>query len=727
MAPSSSEQQSKPSALQQHKKLGICTEQPTAALTDSSSMKDTEDFNRFCSLHDWNEESEDEEQVIPSVISATVVKTKDPLGIIISSSDRCTAVVSSISALSPFHINNYSHHTQPIRTGDEILMINGHRVKDARRAADMIRATEEGALNIMASTVYGAGSSDKTVRRRMDGTAYHMIRLSSFVESEGMTSSTSFKGIELEVKNESTSLVTIKHIQPSSVFAKSGLKSGDIVLTVDGIPVRNVSEAIFALKNHNADDVHRVVILLVYSLWEMRSRVIRDELTMSSWSVSLSCDDDEADGIAIKKECITLTMSENTSKAVFELIFDHEGTCSCSQLLAPLNACPQPELDDEERNSSNESRIGLDFLFRHVKQVVDAINDHSFAQFRLITCALDDCLSGLPAKDEVKKILHTLPPLIQNALPGRPRVNKTFPDKAAVCISQDQSTLKEPQTPSAMVITVPSAISDESSESSSSSSEETPLRKKDRKAKRSKKKVKPVCTELVVYQEDRVKNTKTHRKSSRHAPNPEINASDDPLLSIRRGQIREFYKVSPEVIGIGSFGAVRYCTHRTTRKVFAVKSIPQDIAAKNITLLRNEVSILQQVKHKNVVHLVDLIQCDRFIHIVMEKCRGDLFDNIMKDGVTFDERMVSQIIGNILDAVDYLHARNIVHRDLKAEHIMMKTTGSKTTVKIIDFGLAVIHNPCDPPLTAFAGSAKTVAPEVIQRQYGKEIDLWSIG
>lgn len=63
----------------------------------------------------------------------------------------------------------------------------------------------------------------------------------------------------------------------------------------------------------------------------------------------------------------------------------------------------------------------------------------------------------------------------------------------------------------------------------------------------------------------------------------------------------------------------------------------------------------------------------------------------------------------------------------QAEHIMMKTTGSKTTVKIIDFGLAVVHNPGDPPLTAFAGSACTVAPEVIQRQYGKEIDLWSIG
>lgn len=64
---------------------------------------------------------------------------------------------------------------------------------------------------------------------------------------------------------------------------------------------------------------------------------------------------------------------------------------------------------------------------------------------------------------------------------------------------------------------------------------------------------------------------------------------------------------------------------------------------------------------------------------------------------------------------------------VQAEHIMMKTDGNKTTVKIIDFGLATIHKPGDPPLTAFAGSAFTVAPEVIQRQYGKEVDLWSVG
>ena len=58
---------------------------------------------------------------------------------------------------------------------------------------------------------------------------------------------------------------------------------------------------------------------------------------------------------------------------------------------------------------------------------------------------------------------------------------------------------------------------------------------------------------------------------------------------------------------------------------------------------------------------------------------------------------------------------------------MLSSDDINSPVKIIDFGLATTHGSDDPPMTAFAGSAFTVAPEVIKRSYGKECDLWSVG
>jgi len=130
------------------------------------------------------------------------------------------------------------------------------------------------------------------------------------------------------------------------------------------------------------------------------------------------------------------------------------------------------------------------------------------------------------------------------------------------------------------------------------------------------------------------------------------------------------------------------------------------------------------------VRVVDVIQDREYIHIVMEECKGgDLFDKIVDGGARLGEQRASEIIGSLLDAIAYLHDRNIVHRDLKAEHIMLSNDDvNSSPVKIIDFGLATTHDPrSDPPMTAFAGSAFTVAPEVVKRSYGKECDLWSVG
>jgi hypothetical protein len=591
--------------------------------------------------------------------------------------------------------------------------------------------------------------------------------------------------MELQIVNvqaSTTSLVSIKCIQPSSVFAKSGLRRGDIILTIDGCIVRTVEDAIRVLeRDHGTDDINRVVSLLVYSLWDMRSRVITDELMGSSpqsWGIALSCEDKQGENDA-EKECITLTMSDTTVS--FELIFEPDGTCSCPEPLAALKSFPQAQEVDRSRTSSagsdsecimysrNEARSALELLFhRHIKQVVDAINYHSWRQFRLMTHAMDEA-------DEVSKGYHLVSPFAPttathslasscpspktrslmifsdlekamapppqrhgnhlysanessaqekldvsnrvlhsttNLMQGIPEdslqkleSSKAHPSPRVVTMSpahdaEVSPTLpnfnNEPPTPSAMVISVPRAeygsrrpkyippvhAGDDSSESSSSSDESSssedtpPRRRRQRKASPNKKITTPVCTELVVHQGDaapRAKRTPKQPMKDKKASKPQhLVTSSDPLANIRQGQIRAHYKVSAEVVGIGAFGAVRYCTHRKTKKEFAVKSIPQNVAVKNTELLRNEVSILRQVKHKNVVRLVDLMQDDRFIHIIMEKCQGgDLFDKIIKDGISFSEKMVSQIIGNILDAIDYLHERNICHRDLKVSTLFV--------------------------------------------------------
>jgi len=198
---------------------------------------------------------------------------------------------------------------------------------------------------------------------------------------------------------------------------------------------------------------------------------------------------------------------------------------------------------------------------------------------------------------------------------------------------------------------------------------------------------------------------------------------------IRSGDVRETYKVLPIVIGTGSFGTVRSCIHRETKTKLAIKSISLkggSKAAANVTLLRNEITLLQRVKHKHIVRMVDVVQDRDYIHLVMEQCRGgDLFDMAVDGNLT--EGKTRKVVASLLDAIAYLHERNIVHRDLKAEHLMYVSKDRESAVKIIDFGVATTHRPGDAPLTAFAGSVRSMAPEVIQRSYGKECDLWSCG
>jgi serine/threonine protein kinase len=135
---------------------------------------------------------------------------------------------------------------------------------------------------------------------------------------------------------------------------------------------------------------------------------------------------------------------------------------------------------------------------------------------------------------------------------------------------------------------------------------------------------------------------------------------------IRKADVRDSYKVLPIVIGTGSFGTVRACIHRQSRTNLAIKSVNVNGNSGNTELLRNEISVLRRVNHPNVVRMLDVLQDRDYVHIVMEHYKGkDLFDLIVGGKTPLSEGTGRKIIASLLDAVAYLHERNIVHRDLK--------------------------------------------------------------
>lgn len=743
---------------------------------------------------------EGESILIPRILSVAVQKKEgQPLGLTLSNSDKHGSggggvVVTAISEGSPFHRLNFNtkdntHNMETIHEGDEILTINNHRVKDPRRAANMIRKCPEGELCVVVSTtrpIPSVGGSDSSLtawgrergERRMEGTVYHMIRLPSTPSnSAGAATSLASSNVGIEFEESEESFVKIKTISNPS-FAKSGLKVGDVVLSIDGAVVKSVDDAMRVLvggtdgsfTGASDENNSRVVALLVYSFWDMRNQVIHEELLGSSpnnWEVTATCPGEEQQQT---KETIALRMSGTT--ITFELVFDADGTCSCPEPLGALKSFHQhqtsqqqdsamgeePSLNSKQHHSTlsqSEARSALDLLYhRHIPCLIDALNYHTWKQVRLLLRALravraeeeaigtyeeeelvslqasvtppapqantmTDQVCGnpassssedlpmpkstrqhschiidLPTQDTTPDNIQLAPPQEQEAfnkhssmpdvqrrpvLPRglqrkrRPTVNGLdLKRRSSFIVSADNVHGSRRQSGKSFVSALSESDSDDdhdsSSDESSDSSDSSSSGSEDESSRRVKGKDKvalPSSTQLVLYdpQTSQVGQQPTNtRKKILHRQ-----ASLSRSLKVRNGNIQFRYKVSPKIIGSGSFGTVRPCMHRKTKERLAVKTISKKATfAKNKTLLKNEITLLQQIDHKNIVRVADVIQDEERIHIVMEECKGgDLFDRVIEDGVTFGERRAAEIIGSLLDAVAYLHDMNIVHRDLK--------------------------------------------------------------
>ncbi|XP_058867780.1 serine/threonine-protein kinase D3-like [Acipenser ruthenus] len=190
------------------------------------------------------------------------------------------------------------------------------------------------------------------------------------------------------------------------------------------------------------------------------------------------------------------------------------------------------------------------------------------------------------------------------------------------------------------------------------------------------------------------------------------------------------YQIFPdELLGSGQFGIVYAGKHRKSGRDVAVKAIDKARFPSNQERqLRNEVSILQSLHHPGVVTLQGMFETVDHVFVVMEKLHGDMLEMILSsERGRLPERSTRFLVTQILEALRYLHFKNIAHCDLKPENVLLASADPFPQVKLCDFGFARIIGERSFRRSV-VGTPAYLAPEVIRSHgYNRSLDMWSVG
>ena len=207
----------------------------------------------------------------------------------------------------------------------------------------------------------------------------------------------------------------------------------------------------------------------------------------------------------------------------------------------------------------------------------------------------------------------------------------------------------------------------------------------------------------------------------------DINTQKTVYLKCGDKDCEKNYKFK-RVLGQGAFACVKLADHKVEKTQWAVKILKKDaLVASDLESLENEITIVQQVRHPNIVYTKEVYDTPHFCFVIMECMKGgELFDRIVRQE-HYSEVQAKEAFWQMVDAISYCHKHNIVHRDLKPENLLYADTTDNAALKLADFGLAQIVRP-DEMMHHACGTPGYIAPEILNGQdYGSAVDMWSLG
>lgn len=195
-----------------------------------------------------------------------------------------------------------------------------------------------------------------------------------------------------------------------------------------------------------------------------------------------------------------------------------------------------------------------------------------------------------------------------------------------------------------------------------------------------------------------------------------------------RRSVEDDYELG-RVLGKGSYGTVRLVRDRRDGTPWACKTISKNrlLRRRDVADIRREVELLNLLTpHANIAGVRKVYEDAETVSIVMDYCAGGELFSYIVDRQSLSEREAAELAAQMVEVVRHCHSMGVMHRDMKPENFLLTSREPRGALKACDFGLSTYFKPGEV-LTDLVGSAYYVAPEVLQRRYGPECDLWSLG